>query len=97
MQIPRTQPSARRPQKRAQIPTSNPLFQNPAHTAPLGSNRTLSVVQGFIQALLPILLLHLRPQFGCSTKLPPQPLAQCTRFYRQLLQMDVPSKVTPQV
>src|SRR5258706_7967125 len=42
-----------------QIPTSNPLFQNPAHTAPLGSNRTLSVVQVFIQALLPILLVHL--------------------------------------
>src|SRR5258706_1441740 len=47
------------PQNRARILTSISFFQNPAHTAPLESNLTLSVAQRFIQALLPILLVHL--------------------------------------
>ena len=68
--------------------------QSPAHTAPLASNRTLSVAQGFIQAVLPILLVHLT---GCDIKPPPQPLALCPRFYWLLLQMYTPFKVTPQV
>src|SRR5258706_3676911 len=75
-----TQPGAPPSQKSAQIPTSNSLFQNPAHKAPLVFNRTLSVVQGFFQALLPILLVHLRPQFGCSTNCLHNPLPSALSF-----------------
>src|SRR5258706_1437253 len=45
MQTPPT-PTRRPSPRKRQIPTSNSLLQNPAHTAPLESNRALSVAQG---------------------------------------------------
>src|SRR5258706_81392 len=58
MQIPPIQPSARPPPETRSNPDLKFALPNPAHTAPLESNRTLSVAQGFFRALLPILLVH---------------------------------------
>ena len=91
-----TQPGACPPRKALKFRRQS-LFQIPASTAPLDPIVSPLLRRDSSKPFCPSSLLTPQTAVGCPPKLPPQTLPVCTHFYRPLLQMDTPSKVTLQV